>query len=305
MDLVGADRTHDAEFEANLKNYNFGIAEQNRQITKDIKADKEKLKTEKETIEGLELSKEIKAGAGQGAELLGATKTFQSIQQLQKAGETVKKVGGSIQQGLEQARQVASETAERVQSANPTTETPPLEENPDTTTTGVNEASAGTEAESDVTTAIREGAEGEEEVSTLSKFGTFGGKAIGGVGALAGMGMAIASDENGGWAKKSTADKIGNVVEIGGAGLDLAGLVLEATPLAPLGLALQGIGTLAQIGSGVESEVSSAVSSSKEQTEATQEEQQAEKDEPAPQQEITGVSSAETGGLAVAREQQN
>lgn len=375
MDFIGGDRTHDSEFEANLKNYNFGIAEQNRQITKDIQGYKDQLKTNVGNINTNELLEQIKAGSGQVAELTGAQGLFDRIQKFKQAGEKVgeglkkaKTVVGEIQtnvrqgvsgvgeaagqartaaqgavQGVQEAGQeaagqargllsgaveetgnvgsttvsnavqsaqnTAGETAQNLVSNNPTTETPPVENRPPTNTTGVNEAAAGTESESAVSESISAGAkageEGAQAVSKLSKFAGLGSKVVGGVGALAGMGMAIASDENGGWNKKSTADKFANVAEIGGAGMDMAGLVLEATPLAPIGLALQGFGTLFQIGAGIESEISSAVSSSDDKTAAKQEEQQEEQQEDKPQALIKGLSSAEAGGAGIARQQQN
>jgi len=118
--------------------------------------------------------------------------------------------------------------------------------------------------------------------------------------------MAIASDANGGWAKMSTADKMGNVAEIGGAGLDIVGAGLEATGIGvPLGLALQGFGTLLQLGSGIEGEISSKTEEPDAKKEAQKEEQQAEASDKAGMlQQESSVSQAQTGNLAVAREQQ-
>lgn len=118
--------------------------------------------------------------------------------------------------------------------------------------------------------------------------------------------MAIASDANGGWAKMSTADKIGNVAEIGGAGLDIVGAGLEATGIGvPFGLALQGIGTLLQLGSGIEGEIESKEEEPDAKKEVQKEEQQAEaSDKAGIQQQEASVSEAQAGGLAVAREQQ-
>lgn len=292
MEFVSADRSRDSEFEAGLKDYNFGIQEANIQRTKDLKTAKDQEKGDIRQITTGEVESEIKSGAGQASELAGAKATFDSWV---ASGEQLAKKA-------KQARQTAGEVAQKLQANNPTTETPPAtEEAPATTETGVNEAAgAGAELE-----AGAEGAGAEGSGYLASRLGGVGLKGIGAVGAIAGMGMAIESDENGGWAKKSLADKIGNVAEIGGAGLDLAGLVLEATPLAPLGLALQGIGTLSQIGSGIEGEISGAVKSGKEKTAEQQEEQQTEQDEQPVQQEIQGVSEAGAGGLAVARQQQN
>jgi hypothetical protein len=290
MEFVSADRSGDSEFEAGLKNYNFGIQEANIQRTKDIKNARDKEKKDIRDIASGEVEQEIKSGAGQASELAGAKATFDSWV---KSGE-------AVAAKAKQAQQTAGEIAQNLQANNPTTEVPDTaEEAPATTETGVNEA-AGAGAE------LEAGAEaGAEGAGLASKLGGIGLKGIGAVGAIAGMGMAIESDENGGWAKKSLADKIGNVAEIGGAGLDLAGLVLEATPLAPVGLALQGLGTLAQIGSGIEGEISSASQATKAKGEEQQEEQETEQEEQPEQKEISGVSQAGAGGLAVARQQQN
>lgn len=284
MEFVSADRSADSEFEAGLKNYNFGIQESNIQRTRDLKDAKDKERSDIRDITSGETGAEIKSGAGQASELAGAKATFDSWV---KSGE-------AVASKAKEAQQTAGEVAENLQANNPTTEVPDTaEEAPATTETGVNEAlETGTGVE-------------EEGAGLASKLGGIGLKGIGAVGAIAGMGMAIESDENGGWAKKSLADKIGNVAEIGGAGLDLAGLVLEATPLAPIGLALQGIGTVAQLGSGIEGEISTASKATKAKGQEQQEEQEAEKDEPPAQQQISGVSQAEAGGLAVARQQQN
>jgi hypothetical protein len=119
------------------------------------------------------------------------------------------------------------------------------------------------------------------------------------------MGMAIAADANGGWAKMSTADKIGNVAEIGGAGLDMVGVGLEATGIGvPFGLAIQGLGTLLQIGSGVEGEIASKTAVDPAKKAAQQQEQETEAQEAPKQQEISAVSEAQAGGLGVARQQQ-
>jgi len=290
MEFVSADRSRDSEFEAGLKNYNFGIQEENKQRTKDLQIARDKEKDDIRQITSTEIESQIKSGAGQATALAGAKATFDSWV---KSGQEVAKKA-------QQARKTAGQIAQNLQSNNPTTETPPVaEEGERITQTGVNEASAGGDAERAVISA------GEEGGKFAGKLGGIGLKGLGAVGSIAGMGMAIESDENGGWAKKSLADKIGNVAEIAGAGADLAGLVLEATPLAPVGLALQGVGTLFQIGSGIESEISGAVQAGKDKTKEQQEEQTKEQEEQPVQQEIQGVSEAGAGGLAVARQQQN
>jgi hypothetical protein len=271
MDFVSADRSGDSEFQARLKDYNFGVAETNRQITADIQNDRNTEKQQESDIDNTELFTQIKDATGQATGLASATATFKNYQQY----------GAKIQDGIKQAKETATATAEKIQQNLPTTDTPA-------------DQLGG-----------KVGLEAEASGGVLGKVGTKALKGLGVVGAVAGMGMAIASDENGGWAKMSTADKLGNMAEIGGAGLDMVGVGLEATGFGvPLGLALQGIGTLAQIGSGLEGEISSkeAVAPAKEQ--AQKQEQQEEATEQKPLQEEVSVSESQAGGLGVAREQQ-
>ena len=56
------------------------------------------------------------------------------------------------------------------------------------------------------------------------------GKYAGALGAVAGGGLSIAQDLDGGFKKMNTAQQIGNVASIGGSGLELAGLVAMAIP---------------------------------------------------------------------------
>jgi hypothetical protein len=271
MDFVSADRSGDSEFQARLKDYNFGVAETNRQITVDIQNDRTTEKQQDSDIDNTELFTQIKDATGQAGNVASATATFKNIQQY----------GAKIQDGIKEATKTATATAEKIQQSLPTTETP-LEQ-----------------------LGGKVGAEAEAGGGLLGKVGTKALKGLGVVGAVAGMGMAIASDENGGWAKMSTADKLGNVAEIGGAGLDMVGVGLEATGIGvPIGLALQGFGTLLQIGSGLESAISSKEAEAPAKQQAQQQEQQAEASEQKPLQEEVGVSESQAGGLGVARQQQ-
>lgn len=301
MDFVSADRSRDAEFQADLKNYNFGVAQVNRDITKDIKNDRDKEKQIERDIDNAETFTQIKDGAGNATGIASATATFQNYQDY----------AGKIEEGIKKARKTATETAEKIQQANPTTETPPDQtggilsgeaEKGGGALSSPEEADKLYQAGKNTVSAIKEG---EETGSLIGKVGTKALKGLGIAGSVAGMGMAIASDEHGGWAKKSLADKIGNVAEIGGAGLDILGVGLEATGFgAPIGLALQGLGTIAQLGSGIEGEISSAEQVAPEKKEAQEEEQQEEQSEAPKQQQATAVSEAQAGGLGVARQQQ-
>tara|TARA_B110000285_G_scaffold223848_1_gene279920 strand:- start:104 stop:1198 length:1095 start_codon:yes stop_codon:yes gene_type:complete len=129
-------------------------------------------------------------------------------------------------------------------------------------------------------------------------------KGVGAIGSIGTLGMDIASDTGGGWKAKSTADKWGNVMGIAGSAMDLVGLGLEMTPLAPIGLGLQVVGTGLQLGSGLESEISSEdrVDPAKGAVDTQAGKDIAEINKP--MAKISGVSLAQTGGLAVARQQQ-
>lgn len=291
MDFISADRSRDQEHTAELKNYNFGVLQHNADITKEIKDDRDTEKKQKSDIESAETFTQIKdAGAEAGA--LGQTvATFKKIKEAQEQGRTAL---SSLQDTISTAGEKAQNLVSKTKSAVPEVE---LGEE---VSSGVYEstAKAPSEVASSATRELEAGAEG---------IGSKALKGLGGIGAVAGMGMAIASDANGGWAKKSLSDKIGNVAEIGGAGLDILGLGLEATGVgAPLGLVLQGIGTLAQLGSGVEEQITASQSVKPAEDEATQEEQKAESEAKAQiAQTESAVSGAGAGVLGVARQQQN
>lgn len=299
MDFISADRTKDSEFEAGLKNYNFGVAETNKEITRAIDNDRDTEKKTERDIDSAETFTQIKNAGGQATGLASATATFKNYQEY----------GEKMEQAAKKAQKVASQTAEKIQQVKPTTETPPdqlggkVAEEADEggALTDAGKAGKVAQAESDTLEALNKGG---KVGGAIGKAGTAALKGVGVIGSIAGMGMAIASDENGGWAKKSLADKIGNAAEIGGAGLDIVGTALEFTPLAPIGLALQGLGTVAQIGAGIEGEISSEKSVDPAKKEAQQQEQQEEKDEGTKGTQIASVSEAQAGGLGVSRQQQ-
>lgn len=297
MDFVSADRSRDSEFQSELKNYNFGVAESNKQITRDLDDDRDKEKQAEDDIDDARTFTQIKDGAGGSSGLASATATFNNFQ----------KYKGDIEAGVKKAQKVAGETAEKIQQVKPTTTTPPdqlggkvgaaAEE-------GGGALSDGAKAEK-LTDAAKTITGTEKTAGFIGKAGSKALKGVGVVGAIAGMGMAIAADENGGWAKMSTADKFGNGAEIAGAGMDILGAGLEATGIGvPFGLALQGFGTLLQLGSGVESEISSAEGVDPAKEKAKEDEQEEEDKEAKPQQQAVAVSTAQAGGLGVARQQQ-
>tara|TARA_R110000822_G_scaffold120899_2_gene254558 strand:+ start:4689 stop:5462 length:774 start_codon:yes stop_codon:yes gene_type:complete len=257
MDFVSADRSGDQEHTQELKNYNFTVADNNKNVAKQVLIDKASETKADKDIDSAETGTQIKDGLGEA---------------------------GATGQAVTAFSKLATTPTETIQQVAPTTEPPPLE---NLTDTGGGVYESGTEA-------VAEGA------------GSKALKGLGGVGAVVGMGMAIEADRNGGWSKMSTADKIGNVVEIGGAGLDLLGLGLEFTPFAPLGLALQGVGTLAQVGAGAESSISSAGGVAPAKAQASVAEGKLEQqDKSNLLQARTGVSEAQAGTLGIARTAQN
>ena len=291
MDFISADRSRDQEHTAGLQNYNFSVTQHNRDITKAIKEDRDTEKKQKQDIESGETFTQIKDAGGEAGAVAQAVGTFKKIKEAQEAGKTAI---GSLQDTISVAGDKAQALVSKAKSSVPEVD---LGEE---VSSGVFESTSKAPAEvaSSASRELEAGAEG---------LGSKALKGLGGLGAVAGMGMAIASDANGGWAKKSLADKLGNVAEIGGAGLDLIGLGLEATGVgAPLGLVLQGIGTLAQVGSGIEEQVTAAQGVKPAEEEAEAEEKKAEaSDKASIEQTVQSVSGAGAGTLGVARQQQN
>ena len=209
MEFISADRSRDAEFQSGLQDYNFGVAETNKQITNDIQNDRDTEKQTERDIDSTEIFTQIKDAGGQATGLASATATFKNYQAY----------GAKIAEQVEKAKNAVGETAQKIQQINPTTETPPeqvggkvgeaVEEGG--ALTDVGKATKVEQAVSKTTQALKTG---EEAGSLIGKAGSVALKGVGVIGALAGAGMAIASDEHGGWAKKSLSDKIGNVAPL-------------------------------------------------------------------------------------------
>ena len=291
MDFISADRSRDQEHTAELKNYNYGVIQHNADITRDIKLDRDTEKKQKQDIESGATFTQIKDAAGEAGAVGQSVATFKKIKDAQEQGKTAL---NSLKETINAAGQKAENLVSKTKTAVPEVEL------------GEEVSSGVFESTSKAPSAVASSASKELEVGAEG-IGSKALKGLGGIGAVAGMGMAIASDANGGWAKKSTADKIGNVAEIGGAGLDILGLGLEASVVgAPLGLLLQGIGTLAQVGSGVEEQITAGQNVKPAEDEATAEEQKAEASDKAQIQKTeSAVSGAGSGSLGVARQQQN
>jgi len=148
---------------------------------------------------------------------------------------------------------------------------------------------------------------GRETAQTLGKSAGKLSTGLGVLGDVGSIGLDISEDLNN-WDKMSTADKISNVVDIGGAGLDMIGTGLMAFggPLgAMVGLGLKGLGDVAQIGSGVEDTISGYQSAQDTKDALDEQQDKAEKEAPDPKaQQQTGPSLAGAGALAVGRQAQ-
>ena len=148
---------------------------------------------------------------------------------------------------------------------------------------------------------------GVETAQTLGKSAGKLATGIGVIGDIGSIGLDISEDINN-WGKMSTADKISNIADIGGAGLDMIGTGLMAFggPLgAMVGLGLKGIGDIAQVGSGVEDTISGYQSAQDTKKDLDQQQEKAEKEAPDPMKEAkSGPTLAGAGALAVGRQAQ-
>ena len=344
MDFVSADRSGEAEFNSQLQNYNIGVANRNLEIQSDIDTIKEKAKTDKGDIDSGETGIQIKDAVSTGSAVAGATATLNRAinykGKVKKAGAVAEEgIEGVEGAGVGAEGAEGAEGAIAVARAGE-----PLDVSVEVGEAGEGAEGAGEAGEAGGEVAeVAEGAEGAGEVAEAGEAGggvaevassalrTAGAgaegaeagagvlkgagavlkggagsllKGVGAIGSIGTLGMDIASDTGGGWKAKSTADKWGNAFGIAGSALDLVGLGLEMTPLAPLGLGLQVVGTGFQLGAGLESEISSEdrVDPAKGAVDTQAGKDIAEINKP--MSDIQGVSLAGSGGLAVARQQQ-
>jgi len=148
---------------------------------------------------------------------------------------------------------------------------------------------------------------GKETAQTLGKSAGKMATGIGIIGDIGSIGMDIAEDQAN-WGKMSTMDKISNIADIGGAGLDMlgTGLMTFGGPVgAMFGMGLKGIGDIAQIASGVEDTISGYDAVQDKQKDIDiQEKKQEEEEGPEKQEVKQGPSLASAGALAVGRQAQ-
>ena len=302
MEFVNANRSKDSEFLAGLQNYSTQVYEDNKVLDLDIKAAGDTQKQQEELLEGDQAERGIKSTLALSGVGVGALEKTKRIVPKVRAANTARKEASA-------ARDLA---ANRAQGWN----------------RGVRSAAAGGGAEVEGRAGARAGAraaagaaaaggegagataakvggsaaaraalkEGEEGTAKLLAKGA--GVLARGAG-LVGAGISAADAINDyrqgkhGWAQ---------ALEIGGAGAEVFGTILEFTPLAPLGLALQVGGAAASaVGTGIAAEESEAETGKK--VEASKEEAtKATKDLEAQRRTaVSGLTTASQGGFSVAR----
>jgi len=148
---------------------------------------------------------------------------------------------------------------------------------------------------------------GVETAQTLGKSAGKLATGLGVIGDVGSIGLDIAEDLNN-WDKMSTADKISNIADIGGAGFDMLGTGLMAFggPIgAMVGMGLKGLGDVVQVGSGVEDTISGYQSAQDTKDDLEKQQKKAEDEAPDPKEEQkAGPSLAGAGALAVGRQAQ-
>ena len=305
MEFVNADRSHDSNFLAGLQNYNNQVFEDNKALNLDIKAAGDTQKQQEELLEGDQAERGIKSTLALSGVGVGALEKTKRIIPKVRAANTARREASA-------AKDLATNRAQGW-------------------TRGARSAAAGGGAEAEAGSGARAGAraaagaaaaggegagataakvggsaaaraalkEGEEGTAKLLAKGA--GVLARGAG-LVGAGISAADAINDyregkhGWAQ---------ALELGGAASEVFGTILEFTPLAPLGLALQVGGAAASaVGTGIAAEESEAETGKK--VEASKEEAtKATKDLEAQQRSaVSGLTSAAQGGAAVARQVQ-
>ena len=284
MEFVNADRSHDSNFLAGLQNYNNEIFEDNKAIKIGLKANEDTQKQQDELIKGDQSAAQTKtllALSGVGTGLVEKKVRVGKVLEERAAKKAAREVAINRSEGV--AAEVASEArAPAIAAAEVAVEG------------GADLAEVGGSV------AARE---------ALEEAGEGGGKVLAkGLGVIAkgaglvGAGISAADAVNDyrhgkfGWAQG---------LELFGAGAEVLGTVLDFTPLAPLGVALQVGGAAASaVGSGMSAvdqatESSDAIDTSKEEKEKADTQLEGQK-----RSAVSGLTSAAQGGAAVARQVQ-
>lgn len=145
---------------------------------------------------------------------------------------------------------------------------------------------------------------GKETAQTLGKSAGKLATGLGVIGDVASIGL-DAEELKDDWGTMSTMDKITNIADIGGAGLDMVGtgLMTFGGPVgAMFGLGMKAFGDVVQVGAGAEQAISGYESADEKKEQIKQDTEQADKDLGPEQKTQSGsVSLAGSGRLAVGR----
>lgn len=305
MEFVNADRSHDSNFIAGLQNYNNQVFEDNKALNLDIKAAGDTQKQQEELLEGDQAERGIKSTLALSGVGLGALEKTKRIIPKVRAANTARReasaardLATNISQGWNSGVRSAGDGGGAQVEARAGTRAGARAAAGAAAAGG--EGAGATAAKVGGSAAARAAlTEGEEGTAKLLAKGA--GVLARGAG-LVGAGISAADAINDyrqgkhGWAQ---------ALELGGAASEVFGTILEFTPLAPLGLALQVGGAAASaVGTGIAAEESEAETGKK--VEASKEEAtKATKDLEAQQRSaVSGLTSAAQGGAAVARQVQ-
>lgn len=300
MEFVNANRSKDSEFLAGLQNYNNQVYEDNKVLDLDIKAAGDTQKQQQELLEGDQAEKGTKttlslAGVGAG----GIEKVKRIPDQLKKANVARKEASAARDLAVNRSRgwfirgaaEEGGEEAARGAARGAVGAAAEVVENP--AAAGALEEAAQVEGSAEARAALKTGEEGAGKL--LAKGAGVLARGAGLVGAGISAADAINDWRNGkhGWAQ---------VLELGGAASEVFGTVLEVTPLAPLGLALQVGGAAASaVGTGIAAEESQVETGEKidaSKDEATKETAQLESEK---RTAVSSLTTAGQGGFSVAR----
>ncbi len=298
MEFVNANRSKDSEFLAGLQNYGAQVFEDNKALDLDIKAAGDTQLQQQELLEGDQAEKSVKTTLSLAGVGVGGLEKAKRIVPKVKAANTARKEASA-------ARDLAANRAQGwTRGARPAGAGGEVEAR-GAARGAARGGAAAAEVENPLADAARVGGSAEARAGLEASEEGAGKLLAKGAGVLArGAGLvgagisaadAINDYRNGkhGWAQ---------ALEIGGAGAEVFGTILEFTPLAPLGLALQVGGAAASaVGTGIAAEESEAETGKNIQA-SKDEASKATKDLEAQRRTaVSGLSTAGQGGFSVAR----
>lgn len=300
MEFVNANRSKDSEFLAGLQNYSTQVYEDNKVLDLDIKAAGDTQKQQEELLEGDQAERGIKttlALSGVGVGALEKTKRIvpkvRAANTARKEAQAAKDLATNKSQSWTRGARPAGAGGEVEARAGARAGARAAAGAAAAGGEGAGATAAKVGGSAAARAALKEGEEGTAKL--LAKGAGVLARGAGLVGAGISAADAINDYRNGkhGWAQ---------ALEIGGAGAELFGTLLEFTPLAPVGLALQVGGAAASaVGTGLAAEESEVETGKK--VEASKEEAtKATKDLEAQRRTaVSGLTTASQGGFSVAR----